>query len=65
MEPQNQLKVETLFPDFCFKVFSFSYVDGVGGGVTLPLSMSLLWTVVSEWLQVVFVSWIGIYFHFR
>ena len=32
MEPQNQLKVETLFPDFCFKVFSFSYVDGVGGG---------------------------------
>ena len=31
MEPQNQVRVETLFPDFYFQCFwRFSYVYGVG-----------------------------------
>ena len=31
MEPQNQVRVETILPDLCFQGFlHFSYVDGVG-----------------------------------
>ena len=37
MEPQNQVRVETLFPVFCFQLFwRFSYVDDMGGHITLP-----------------------------
>ena len=37
MEPQNQVRVETLFPDFCFQVFlRFSYVDCVGAKLPYP-----------------------------
>ena len=34
-EPQNQVRVETVLPDFCFHGFwNFSYVDGVGAKLT-------------------------------
>ena len=37
METQNQVRVETLFPDFCFQGFwHFSYVDGVVDTLTYP-----------------------------
>ena len=37
MEPQNQVRVETLLPAFSFKGFWwFSYVDGVGAMLTYP-----------------------------
>ena len=37
MEPQNQVRVENLFPDFYFQVFwRFSYMDGVGGTLPYP-----------------------------
>ena len=37
MEIQNQVRVETLFPDFCFQYFwRFSYVDGAGNMLPHP-----------------------------
>ena len=43
MEPQNQVRVETLFPTFFFQSFwIFSHVDGVKGRVTLPPRIILM-----------------------
>ena len=37
MEPQNQVRLETLLLDFCFQGFwRFSNVDGVGATLTHP-----------------------------
>ena len=37
MEPQNQVRVETILPDLCFQGFwHLSYVDGVGDKLPLP-----------------------------
>ena len=43
METQNQVRLETLFPTFCFKVlWRFSDVDCMGGMLPYPPGMSLL-----------------------
>ena len=48
MEPQNQVRVETLFPAFCFQGFwHFSYVDCVGG--TLPYPQARVY--YNQWSQ--------------
>ena len=37
MVPQNQVRVETIFPDFCFHGFwHFYYVDDVGPKLPYP-----------------------------
>ena len=37
MEPQNQVRLETIFPDFCLQGFWRFYAgDGVGGMVPYP-----------------------------
>ena len=41
MEPQNQVRLDTLFPAFYFQVFwRFSYVDGVGAILPNPQALS-------------------------
>ena len=43
MDPQNRVRLETLFPDFCFQGFwHFSYVGGMGDILNYPPDMSLL-----------------------
>ena len=41
MRPQNQVRVENIFPDFCFQVLgTFSYVDGVVAMLPYPQAWS-------------------------
>ena len=51
MEPQNQVMLETIFPDFCSQMFwRSSYVDGVK--VMLPYPKS--WSYCDYWYQSVY-----------
>ena len=49
METQNQVRLETLFPAFCFQGFLlFSYVDGVGGMLPCPQAQAY----GNQWYQI-------------
>ena len=48
MEPQNQVRLETLFTDFYFQSFwNFYYVDGVGDMLPPPKA----WAYCNQWSQ--------------